>query len=266
MGARGRWMRFLLLLLWLFGGLPVVAAEEVRPTRLTFCYEDKESFPWVMPEGHGLNLLLLRQVATALDLQVNWVAVPWRRCLAGLEKGVYDGAFAASYMTERLVHGAYPLDGDGRVDESKRLHTQAYGLYSRKDDAVGWNGSEFRQLQGSIGTLSGFSIVDFLRLHGAVVVESSRDPEALLYMLATRRVQAVALQVQRADHVLQKNAELAVVIDKASLPLETKAYYLMLSHQLQQNQPQLARQIWEEVQRQRESSSYREQMNRLLQP
>ncbi|MBB6341182.1 polar amino acid transport system substrate-binding protein [Pseudomonas fluvialis] len=259
-------MRFLLLLLWLYGGLPAVAAEETRATHLTFCYEDKESFPWVMPEGRGLNLLLLKQVAAALDLQVRWVAVPWRRCLAGLEKGVYEGAFAASYMAERLAQGAYPLDNDGRVDESKRLHTQAYALYSRKDDAVGWNGSEFRQLQGSIGTLSGFSIVDFLRLHGAVVVESSRDPEALLYMLATRRVQAVALQVLRADHVLQSNAELAAVIDKASLPLETKAYYLMLSHQLQQRQPQLARQIWEEVQRQRDSTAYREQMNSLLQP
>lgn len=259
-------MRFLLLLLWLCGALPAVAAEEVRPARLTFCYEDKESFPWVMPDGSGLNLLLLKQVAATLELQVSWVAVPWRRCLSGLERGVYDGAFAASYMSERLVHGAYPLDSDGRVDESKRLHTQAYALYSRKDNAVGWNGSEFRQLQGSIGTLSGFSIVDFLRLRGAAVVESSRDPEALLYMLATRRVQAVALQALRADHVLEGNAELAAVIDKASLPLETKAYYLMLSHQLQQHQPQLAEQIWAEIQRQRESPTYREQLNRLLQP
>lgn len=259
-------MRFLLLLLWLYGVVPAVAAEETRAPRLTFCYEDKESFPWVMPDGSGLNLLLLKQVAATLDLQVSWVAVPWRRCLSGLEKGAYDGAFAASYMPERLVHGVYPLDSDGRVDESKRLHTQVYALYSRKDNAVGWNGSEFRQLDGAIGTLSGFSIVDFLRLHGAAVVESSRDPEALLYMLATRRVQAVALQALRADHVLEGNAELAAVIDKASLPLETKAYYLMLSHQLQRHQPQLTEQIWAEIQRQRESPTYREQLNLLLQP
>lgn len=225
---------------------------------LVFCYEDKESFPWVMAEGQGLNLTLLRGVGEALELDLRFVPVPWRRCLSGLGKGIYDGAFAASYLPERMAYGVFPLDADGRVDEDKRLHAQAYLLYSRKDDPVGWNGNQFRQLRGVVGTLSGFSIVDFLKAHGAEVLESSRDPEALLYMLATRRIQAVAMQSQRAEHVLHRHPELAQVIRPASLPLETKAYYLMLSHQLLEARPELASRIWLEVQRQRESPAYRQ--------
>lgn len=233
---------------------------------LVFCYEDKESYPWVLANGRGLNITLLNQVGEALDLQLRFIPVPWRRCLNGLAQGTYDGAFAASYTSERLAYGVYPLDADGRVDEGLRLHTQAYLLYSRQDDPVGWNGNEFRQLRGSVGSLSGFSIVDFLKLHGAAVVESSRDPEALLYMLSTRRLQAVAMQSLRAGHVLRDNPELASVIRPASLPLETKAYYLMLSHRLVEARPVLASRIWQEVQRQRDSAAYQQAMEALQIP
>lgn len=231
---------------------------------LTFCYEDKDSYPWVMTDHTGLNLELLSLVAAASQLQIRYVAVPWKRCLAGLARGRYDGAFASSFKAERLSMGRYPTDSDGRLDESKRLHTSVYALYRRRGSSVGWNGTEFRQLTSAIGSLSGVSISDFLRSHGATVDESSRDPLALLRMLKEQRVDAVALQSLRADFVLQSHPALALDIEKAELPLEAKAYYLMLSNAFCQAQPEKAQGLWAEIERQRESSAYQSKIATFL--
>jgi polar amino acid transport system substrate-binding protein len=240
----------------LSGVLPAAAAVPVGGPALKLCYEDQDSYPWVMNDGSGLNLQLLGLVEQALGLRFEFVAVPWSRCLAGLERGTYDGAFASSYKAERLAIGRYPMDTDGRLDERKRLHTSIYALYRRKDSQVGWNGREFRQLDGRIGSLSGFSIVDFIREHGAEVDETSRDPLALLQMLRHGRVQAAALQSLRGDFLLQAHPQLAATIEKVKLPLEEKAYYLMLSNAYVGAHPIMAKAIWDEIERQRESPQY----------
>lgn len=245
--------------------LPVVAlAERAATLELTLCYEDQDSYPWVMTDRTGLNLELLGLVEQALALRFEFVSVPWNRCLAGLERGTYDGAFASSFKAERMALGRYPLDAHGRLDERRRLHTSSYALYRRKGGSPGWDGTRFHRLNGRIGSLSGFSIVDFLRAHGAVVDETSRDPLALLHMLRLGRIEAAALQSLRADFVLQANPQLAASIEKLELPLEEKAYYLMLSNALVAADPALALAIWAEVERQRESAAYRERVQAFL--
>lgn len=243
--------------------LNALAAPREGPV-LTLCYEDQDSYPWVMEDGSGLNLQLLRLVEQAQHGQFTFIAVPWKRCLAGLAQGTYDGAFAASYKAERLSLGRYPLDADGRLDERKRLHTSIYSLYRRKGSPVSWNGQEFRQLQGRIGSLSGFSIVDFIRAQGAEVDETSRDPLALLRMLSHKRIEAAALQSLRGDFVLQANPDLAAQLEKLELPLEDKAYYLMLSNAYVATHPQQATALWDEIERQRESPTYQQQVQAYI--
>lgn len=238
-------------LIWLFSG----ACYGAQPS-LTFCHEDQDSFPWVMTDGTGLNRALLGLVEQSLGLHVTYVSVPWKRCLAGLEQGLYDGAFAASFKTERLRMGHYPTDAEGRPDQLRRLHTSRYTLYRRVGSAVSWDGQRFDQLKGRVGSLSGFSIRDLLLAQGAEVDESSRDPLALLQMLIHGRVEAVALQTQRGDFVLQSRPQLARQIEKLPQLLEEKPYYLMLSDALLMRDPALAESIWAEVAIQRESSIY----------
>lgn len=231
---------------------------------LTLCYEDQDSYPWVMTDGSGLNLELLGLVEQALGLRFNYVAVPWKRCLSGLELGTYDGAFASSFKQDRLSMGHYPTDAEGRLDERKRLHTSSYALYRKVGSGFDWDGERFIQLTGRIGSLSGFSIVDLLRAKGAEVDETSRDPLALLQMLRRGRIEAAALQSLRADFVLQGNEQLLAQLEKLPVPLEEKAYYLMLSNALLARDPLLAASVWSEVERQRESVAYRERVRAFL--
>lgn len=238
-------------LLWL-----LVATCYGAPPTLTFCHEDQNAYPWVMTDDTGLNLELLSLVQQALALQVVYVAVPWKRCLSGMQQGLYDGAFAASFKPERLQMGHYPTDADGRPDASRRLHSSRYTLYRRVGSAVSWDGQRFSQVNGRVGSLSGFSIGDVLLAHGLEVDESSRDPLALLQMLAHGRVEAVALQTLRGDFLLQANPQLTQRVEKLPQLLEEKSYYLMLSNALLARDPELAERIWDEVQRQRESPAY----------
>ncbi|MBG0842408.1 substrate-binding periplasmic protein [Ectopseudomonas toyotomiensis] len=246
-------------LLWLLAG----NCYGSQPT-LTFCHEDQNAYPWVMTDGTGLNLELLDLVQQALKLQVIYVAVPWKRCLSGMQQGLYDGAFAASFKTERLQMGRYPSDADGRPDAFRRLHTSRYTLYRRIGSAVSWDGQRFTHVTGRVGSLSGFSIRDLLLAHGLEVDESSRDPLALLQMLVHGRVDAVALQTMRGDFILQANPQLARQVEKLPQLLEEKPYYLMLSNALLARDPELAERIWSEVQRQRESATYQARVEAYL--
>lgn len=87
-------------------GLLLATAQAGDSAALRFCYEDSDSYPWVMRGGEGLNIELLREVGEHLQRPIEFIAVPWRRCLAGLQQGRYDGAFAASYQAERALLGA----------------------------------------------------------------------------------------------------------------------------------------------------------------
>lgn len=242
----------------------VVAADRAATSELTFCYEDQDSYPWVMTDNSGLNLELLGLVEQALGLRFEFVSVPWKRCLSGLEQGTYDGAFASSFKAERMSIGRYPMGADGRLDESKRLHTSSYALYRRRGSSLNWDSTQFRRLRGRIGSLSGFSIVDFLHAHGAAVDETSRDPLALLQMLRHGRIEAAALQSLRADFLLQANPQLAASIEKLELPLEEKAYYLMLSNALVAADPALGAAIWAEIEHRRELEAYRQRVQAFL--
>lgn len=241
-----------------------IVAGACQGAQLTLCHEDQDSYPWVMSDGTGLNLELLGLVEQALGLHFVHVAVPWKRCLAGLQQGHYDGAFAASFKAERLDMGHYPMTATGEVDASRRLHTSRYTLYRRVGGTPSWDGLRFSGIDGRVGSLSGFSTRDLLLTHGLQVDESTRDPLALLQMLAHGRVVAVALQSQRGDFVLQANPPLARQVEKLPRLLEEKPYYLMLSSALLRRDPALAEAIWAQIRRQRESPAYQARVTAYL--
>jgi polar amino acid transport system substrate-binding protein len=234
------------------------------PRALTLCHEDQDTFPWLLTDGRGLNLQLLRQVEHALPVRFRFVAVPWKRCLAGLAQGQYDGAFAASFQPERLAHGHYPLNEAGQPDVRRRLHTAGYALYRRKGSAVDWNGAAFEHVQGAIGSLSGFSIAGFMRGRGITVDETSRDPLILLQRVQRQRLAAAALQTSRGDFVLITHPELAAHIERVERPLEEKAYYLMLSTAYVEQSPTMAERIWTEIEHQRESAAYQQAVEAFM--
>ncbi|MET3133273.1 polar amino acid transport system substrate-binding protein [Oxalobacteraceae bacterium GrIS 1.11] len=230
-----------------------------RPSALLFCHENQDSYPWVLKDRPGLNIMLIMQLESALGMPIRLRPLPWKRCLAELAANQVDGAFASSFKADRMAMGRYPLDKDGMPDASKKLHQSDYSLYRAKGDDLDWDGQRFRNLRGPIGTLSGFSIADFLKQRGAGVDDGSKSPEDTLRKVAIGRLQGAALQTPRAERLLQQHPELGRSIERLPVLLEARPYYLMLSFKLVKEEPRFAEHIWSLVAQIRASAAYQRQ-------
>lgn len=251
------WLRLCPLTVVLLCLLGMVPCAHSQPRELQFCYENEDSYPWVLKNGDGLNIRMISLLSRELGIKIHTLPMPWRRCLSELAGNRVDGAFAASFVAERLAYGQFPMRADGSPDQNRRLHLSSYSLYRLKGDPLSWSGQEFISLQGPIGTLPGFSIINLLKNKGANVDDGSRSPGGTLRKLLLKRIQGAALQTQRADYELASNPTWAKYIERIPLALEQKAYYLMLSHDLVQQDPTLADTIWSEIARIRKSEEYR---------
>lgn len=239
------------LLCWGMAGFSVgVAAADT----LVFCAEDRDIRPWIVHDGKGLNFELLNRVARQAGLHFEYRQTSWKRCLEGLKHGSVDGAFGASFKSDRLEFGAYP--GGERADPSKRLNMDRYVLIRAKGARVDWDGKRLTGLKGPVGVQLGYSIADHLRGMGVAVDEGSPGAAELMRKLLAGHVQAAAMLEGEARSLLAEEARYAALLDVDAQPLVEKPYYLMLSHRLLATRPDLAEVIWRGIEQVRESRDY----------
>lgn len=246
-------LRLCILSVALMGMVPHAHSQ---PRDLQFCYENENSYPWALKNGDGLNIRLISLLGSELGIKIKLLPMPWKRCLSELAGNRMDGAFAASFVAERLAYGQYPMIADGSPDQNRRLHLSNYSLYRLKGDPLSWSGQEFINVHGPIGTLPGFSIIGLLKNKGVTIDDGSRSPEGALRKLLLKRIQGAVLQTQRADYLIGSNSTWAKYIERIPLAIEQKAYYLMLSHDMVQQDPVLAETIWSGIERLRQSEEY----------
>lgn len=239
------------------------AAEADRPTTLQLCAEDENSYPWLLRDRSGLNMLMMRLLGQRLGLRFEVTLMPWRRCMLSLQEGGVDGAFKASFQPERLKIGRYPMRGE-QVDAERAMLEESYHLYRLKGSAVSWDGQQVSQLEGAVGAQAGFSIVAWLRQQQLPVEASAKAPDAILAMLQRGRLGAAALQTSQGDYALSRNPPFAAQIERQGPPLVSKPYYLLLSHAFVKRHPALAEKIWDGVAAVRDSAAYRQALQQAL--
>lgn len=236
-------------------GILPFACSFARAETLRLCYESTDIRPWVDMQGRGLNVSLLTLAARSLNLEFSYEGLPWKRCLAMLANNEVDGAFAASFKTERLELGVYP-GPLGHPDAAKRLHFDRYLLVRRKGDTLDWDGKQFQNLNGILGAQLGYSIVDQVRAMGVEVDERSGNAQDLLRKLQGGRV-AGALML--AGELAALQAESPVWRDGFEVvprPVAEKPYFLMLSRRLVETRPEQAKAIWNAIENKRKSAEY----------
>jgi len=224
--------------------LPVsaFAAEVIRAA-----YEDKSEPPYYVgdsaeidAEAPGISVELMRAAAKAAGVEIQFVRMPWVRCLKSLERGEVDAAFNSSFKPERLQFGVYPMAGD-KPDPSRRITTLTYSLYRLKGGSVGWDGSHLVGLDGPVGVQAGYSIVEDLARIG-VKTEDAADATTNFTKLVSKRIPAVAVHEVNGDALLSSRNFPSV--EKIEPPLVSKAYYVMFSHQFYDGKRALAETLW----------------------
>jgi len=228
--------------------LPVWAPTWAQKLRVA--YSDIEVAPYQMGDGPGAAKLpgamveLVSLVAKEMGLEVVYERSPQLRSFRRLQSGEVDAAFMYSYAADRLQYGRYPMK-DGKPDESARLVSQSYVFYRLKSSSFTWDGRAVAGLgDGSIGFNSTFSIGAELARWG-LKTEDAKTTEQNFQKLWMGRIAAYAMQEQAADSYLA--AHPMHDVEKIAIPLETKAYYLMLSHQFVAQDPERAERLWAKV-------------------
>ena len=218
---------------------------------LTIACENKQDFPTVMgnsatvlPENPGMGVEAIYRLEKKLNIKINIKRLPWKRCLAEMEKGHIDGVFTASYKEKRKQFGLYP-EVDGKVDPSRRFTSASYALYRLKGSDVKYDGENFH-IKGKVGAPLGYSIVDDLKKKGLTVDESPNTLNDFKKMVKGR-IEAVAALEMTGDYYLMINQDLNEKIEKVLPLIVEKPYYFMLSHQLYKENKDLAEKIWDTI-------------------
>lgn len=243
---------------WTAGALAQVPGQPGSPQKpLQLCYERLDIQPWRTVDGRGLNLDLIRMAAAKARVSVEFVTLPWKRCMSEMQDGTAHGVFAASFGADRLAFGAYP--GGNPPDSDMQMHADGYVLVRRKSDSVQWDGKSISGLTGSVGAQVGYSVVNDLRRLGVAVDEGSQTAPELLQKLQLGRLGAAALGNSDAAKLLgdrAKPGEYGLTMEAFPVPLVQKPYYLMLSKQLVQDSPELANRLWQHIAAARRSPEY----------
>lgn len=113
-----------------------------------------------------------------------------------------------------------------------------------------WNGSTFENLNGPIGAELGFSIIDSLKKWGASVVTFTGPEACFKFLTEFNQLSGVAVHDSTGGRFLHKYKNL----EQVSTPLETKAYYLLFSHQFYNAHPELSEKIWDIIAELRDST------------
>ena len=200
----------------------------------------------------------LRAVEQKLGVKFDISPLPWKRCQESMREGKVDGIFAASFKTERMEMGHYPMAGD-KPDETRAMMYDGYSLYRIKGGSAQWDGVKLT-VTGPVGAQPGYSIIDQLKQLGAKVDDGTKTAEDTLRKLLAGRLDAAALQTLEGDNALFTNAEFAAKVEKVKPALVDKPFFLMLSKQFVAKYADFSKEIWKAVADVRESVDYKNKM------
>jgi len=228
----------------------VAQAETIK-----VCSDDGAAEPWFSKEGKGLAVMLTEMAAAKAGLKVEVVPLPWKRCLDEVETGATAGALAASHKEERAKYAMYPMTGD-KLDASRRIYSDGYTLYRVKGNAIGWDGSKFTNMTGSIGAQRGYSIIDDLKKWGAKVDEGGGTAKDNLKKLVGGQIQGLALSTVEGN-VSTKMPEFAGKVEAVSPALVAKPYFAIFGKDYYSKNQKAVDSLWAAMATVRESKEYK---------
>lgn len=236
--------------------LSLVAMTGQAQESIRLCYDDADNFPWLHKNGRGLNNKLIELAAQHSGLKVVQVALPWKRCLNSISAGEVAGGFAASHTDEREAYAVYPRTADGKLDPSRRIKTDGYSLYRLKGTTAHWDGKQFVNLSGRIGSQLGYASTAELRKFGATVYESNDSPETAMKRLLAGDLELLALMTFEGDGQLS-NPEIARKVEKIASPFVEKPYFVIFNKEFQRANGKAVEMFWAGLANARESAEFK---------
>lgn len=219
---------------------------------LKVCMSDEPHPPWRLagPNGgavrQGLDFAFLDELHQRTQVTLEIVFLPGTRCLRSLETGEQDAMFAISHLPEREAQVRYP-GPPGQPDTSRAVRQIEYAWYVPKNSALRWDGVQLKGLRPTnrVGVQRGYAISARLRAQHLPLEEGPASVLRNLEMLQRGRFSALAVHGQAAEAVLAHRPDLRQTLHRLRPELESRAYYLVFSHQFVAAHEARANELWQ---------------------
>jgi polar amino acid transport system substrate-binding protein len=238
------------------------APAQAAPATISLCLEEADVYPWQMKDEKGLHPILLDMVAQKLGIKVDYVVLPWKRCLLYIATGAVAGGFGASYSEDRAQFAEYPMAGN-KPDPKRRIRMDSYSLYRLQGSDVNWDGKKFSNLTGPVGAQMGYSIVRDLKRMGVETEDGAINAEVNMRKLLVGRVKAIALLTVGGDFLI-KQPEFVGKVERVNPPLIEKPYFVIFGKDYYQANSKTVEDFWSMIAAVRNSPEYQKKEISML--
>lgn len=237
---------------------PYIEASQ-EPASFRICIESQNNMPFVNGSDldnsiefglHGALPDLLILTAKELDLQLDFVSLPWKRCIQELKQGRSDALFAAIWSEEREVWGVFPKKGE-TIDSKLALWFADYSVYSRIHSDLKWDGIEFSGLDNGVGAPFGYIAYQKLERLKALPTRNIGANEAFP-LVAKGRLDGYVIERTIGDRYLQEH-KLGGEVVRLTPSFMQVHWYVPVSHLWYKRNRELTQEFWNTLASIRES-------------
>jgi polar amino acid transport system substrate-binding protein len=229
---------------------------------LRFCYEDKQLLPFFVGNGSdiprrpGATIEHMRKVAQLNSITIEFIRLPWLRCLQKLQANNID-AVVADFVPERSHYTVFPTLPSGKPDPDRALNHQSLCLAYRRDNPLQ------QKIHNVDHTLTiarplGYRAITFPA--NAVLVEA-HSTQQTLDLVISGRVDATTILCQINGIDAKERYLNLQSIQLMYPPLHQSYGYLMFSKQFYQRYPELSQQLWSSLPKTMDKALYLQYLN-----
>lgn len=218
----------------------------VQAATLVVCVSDEAFPPFTFPNREGDSQRLIRSAVERQGWQLEFVALPWRRCLAGVAQGLFGAIAGVAATPEYLDFMAFPRRS-GQADPRRALGITRLVVYRPAGGAAAWDGQGFSGVDRPVLYLSGRSTLKVLLARlGVPAVDTARTSTQLAHMLLRGRG-SLAIDHDYQVELLLAKPEFRGRFEVLPVPLGEAPIFLALGRQLYQRHSRQVEAIWNEI-------------------
>ncbi len=210
---------------------------------------DIANVPRILGEGStlheppGIQIELLMKAAKQVGIKLNITRLPSKRVLDNLEKGQSDAALIFSYSDDRAKYAAYPMK-NGKPDSARKIYNVGYVVYKQKNSPLKWDGKQFLNLKGVIGSILGWSVSEELSKMG-LKVEEVKNHKQNLEKLKLGRIEAFVGPEEVIDYLIKINDYKN--IEKMQKPFSEKPYFVIFNKKFKEINSDSIEKFWDKI-------------------
>ena len=206
---------------------------------------DQSTFPVKNP---GILVEIIDASLKENGFKAEFIRRPWKRCLKLIEQNKVDGIFASIHLKEREIIGRYPylpvrISISNKPDPKRRLRRVTYSLFKKIGSDFDWDGTSFSNIKQSIGAPIGYVVVKKLKDDHNITANTRHLPAKGLAHVAEGHLDAYIVESSIGNSLVRKHG-LADKLIEIEQPFASYDWYMMISHQFYNRDPEMADKIW----------------------